>query len=131
MQRIDIDSINFHLNYQGYYWYSNKPKPQLVEKISKEIFTTLPFIVEGNLYCAEKNISISIKNIDGEYHIYQADLNGLAKDQKTVQEYIAHDLEGVKKIKMLHYWEESEPDELLANMTTLIPSWQAFAGFVK
>lgn len=131
MQRIDIDDINFDLNYEGYYWYSNKSKPEIAERISKEIFTKLPFIVEGNFYCAEREISISIKNIDGEYRVYQASLNGLPIKQKSVQDYIAHDLKGIKKIKIVQFWEESGPDELLENMTTLVPSWQAFAGFIK
>lgn len=131
MKKISIDDIDFDLNYEGYYWYSNDSKPKIVNKISKEAFTNLPFIIEGNFYCLESDISISIKHIDGAYQIYRAELNGLPIDQKTEEEYLAHDLDGIKKLKMIQYWEEGNPDELLAEMTTLIPSWQAFAGFVK
>ncbi len=133
MNRITIDKIDFSLDYEGYFWYSNASKPVLLnsEKISKDIFKPLPFILEGNLYCKEKELSINIKNIDGEYQIFQAYLSNLPKNQVTEQCFLTHDLDGIEKIKLLQFWKESEPDELLAGMTTLHPSWQAFAGFIK
>lgn len=129
MKRINIEDINFGLTYEGYLWYSDKKKPEQRTSISKEDFKNLPFIVEGNFYSEQEQISISIKHRDGAYFIYRADLKNLKGDQKTEQAYIAHDLDGVKKIKMLQYWEESPEDELLAGMKTLVPSWQAFVGF--
>lgn len=133
MKRINIDDIDFTLDYEGYYWLSNEQKPHIVNKISKDIFTDLPFVIEGNFYHKDedKEISISVKNIDGQYQIHRADLKGIHDDQKTEQAYLAHDLEGIKQLKIVQVWEESERDELLARMTTLIPKWQAFAGFVK
>lgn len=131
MKRINIEEIDFSLNYEGYLWYSNAKKPEQKSSISKEDFKDLPFVIEGNLYSKEKNISISITHRDGEYFIYTADLNDLKDDQITHQEFIAHDLDGVKKIKILQYWEESIPDDLLAGMKTLTPSWRAFTGFIK
>ena len=133
MKKVDINDINFDLEYEGYYWYSNQQKPELVlnQKITKDIFTKLPFIVEGNLYYQKEGISISIKNIDGEYRIYSADVSHLPKSQVTENEYLAHDLDGIDKIKMIHFWEESEEDALLENMKTLIPAWQAFVGFIQ
>jgi len=133
MKKIDINDINFDLEYEGFYWYSNQQKPVLVlnQKITKGIFTTLPFIVEGNLYSEEKNISISIKNIDGAYKVFQADVKDWLDEQITRNEYLAHDLVGINKIKMIHFWEESKEDALLENMKTLIPAWQAFVGFIK
>lgn len=131
MKKINIDDIDFNLDYEGYIWYSNDRKPKVNPKITKEDFKILPFIIEGNLYCKDKNISISIKNYDGKYHVYQVELNNFSKDQFTEQQYLSHGLNGVSKLKMLHYWKESEPDELLAGMKTLLPSWQAFAGFIK
>lgn len=133
MKRINIEDIDFSLNYEGYLWYSNAKKPEQRTSISKEDFKALPFIIEGNLYAKTngKEISISITYRDGDYFIYSADLKGLKEDQITNQEFIAHDLEGIGKIKMLQYWEESESDELLAGMKTLTPSWRAFAGFIK
>lgn len=129
MKRIKVEDINFGLTYEGYLWYSDQKKPEQRTSISKDDFKELPFIIEGNLYSEQEQISISIKHRDGEYFIYQADLKNLKDDQKTKQAYIAHDLDGVKNIKMLHYWEESPEEELLAGMKTLVPSWQAFVGF--
>lgn len=133
MKKISINEIDYSLQYEGYYWYSNDPKPVIVkgETINKDIFKQLPFIIEGNLWNSVNSISISIKNIDGAYQVYQANLKDLPKDQCAEEEYIAHDLEGISKISMLQYWEEGQPDELLAGMTTIIPAWQAFKGFIK
>jgi CRISPR type III-associated protein (TIGR04423 family) len=133
MKKIDINDINFDLKYEGYYWYSNQQKPELVlnQTITKDIFTILPFVVEGNLYSKEKGISINIKNIDGEYKVFQADVKDLSDEQITRNEYLAHDLAGIDKIKMIHFWEESKEDALLENMKTLIPAWQAFVGFIN
>lgn len=131
MRRINIEEIDFNLNYEGYLWYSNDKKPVQRTSISKDDFRLLPFIIEGNLFSKEKGISISITYRDGEYFIYSVDLKNLKEDQITNQEFIAHDLVGIEKIKMLQYWEESEPDELLAGMKTLTPSWRAFTGFIK
>lgn len=133
MKKISINDINFDLDYEGYYWYSNQSKPELVQhqKISKDIFTELPFIVEGNFFAKNEELSISIKFIDGKYYIYQADLSGLQDAETTRNEFIAHDLEGIDKIKMVQVWEESPEDPLLENMKTLKPAWQAFVGFVK
>jgi CRISPR type III-associated protein (TIGR04423 family) len=131
MKKITIQDIDFNLNYEGYYWYSNKKKPVILHEqpISAATFTEIPFIVEGNFYCKSKNISINIKNIDGEYCIYRADLSDLPSTQCQKQQYIAHDLAGVSHFTMLEYWAESAPDPLLENMTTLVPAWSAFIGF--
>ena len=133
MKKIDINEIDYSLTYEGYLWYSNQTKPKIVigNLIAKEIFTKLPFIIEGNLYCSENGLSISIKNVDGEYQVHQAILKDLPKDQCSNEEYLAHDLDKIEKIKMVQYWEESQADELLAGMTTLIPTWQAFKGFIQ
>jgi CRISPR type III-associated protein (TIGR04423 family) len=135
MEKIDIKQIPFNLPFEGYYWYSHKSKPTvLVNKaISEAIFTELPFIVEGNFYNDDEKISINIKNIDGRYLITRANLKGIDYEP---QEYLAHRLEledgtKISKIKLMHHWQESEPDALLEGMTTLIPVWMAFTGFVK
>src|SRR5690606_11807360 len=130
-KRIDISDIDFDIAYEGYYWYSDTDRPEMVlhEKISPEIFSALPFIIEGNLYAEEPGFSIQIKNIDGAYRIYRTELSGLNPSQITGYEYLAHKLPGVSKIKMLKYWEETAPDPLLENMKTLVPARQAFVGF--
>ena len=133
MKKIDISEIDYSLTYEGYIWYSNKQKPEIIKGnlFTKAIFTSLPFIVEGNFYNDSTGCSISISHIDGFYIVRQASLKGLPETQIKEQEYIAHDLEDISKIKILQYWEEGQHDELLAGMTTLIPTWQAFKGFIK
>jgi CRISPR type III-associated protein (TIGR04423 family) len=133
MKKINISDIDFSINYQGYYWYSNAKHPIVVlnDKLSEKLFSRLPFIVEANFYSKENNLSITIKNIDGIYSLHQVNFNDTIENQGTIDEYIVHDLEGISKIRMLQYWEESEQDEFLENMSTLIPSWIAFIGFVN
>lgn len=130
MKRITIDDINFDLEYEGYLWYSNASEPQCPTKIAKEDFTDLPFIIEGAFWAEKEGISLNIKNIDGEYHLYQVTIKDLAQDQITQQVYLAHKLNGVKAIKMMQFWEE-KVDANLEGMATLKPSWQAFQGFIK
>lgn len=130
MKRITIDDINFDLEYEGYLWYSNASEPELRNKLAKEDFKNLPFIIEGAFWAEKEGISLNIKNIDGEYHLYQVTLKELPEDQTTQQEYLAHKLDGKKIIKILQFWEEKK-DANLEGMTTLKPSWQAFQGFTK
>lgn len=130
MKRVEIDEIDFDLEYEGYVWYSNQQYPEIRSTIRKSDFTTMPFIIEGNLYAINEGISISIKNVDGEYLIMQGDLSGLPGDQITELEYIAHKLPGISKVKLVRFWDEVE-DELCEGMKTLKPSWKAFKGFVK
>lgn len=133
MKKFDINKIDFCEKYEGYIWYSNVDKPHVFsgDSFTAADFTNMPFIIEGKLYCIETELSISIKHVDGQYLIHSVILKGLPENQCTQEEYIAHNLKGISKIKMLQYWEEGEPDELLSGMTTLIPAWQAFKGFIK
>jgi CRISPR type III-associated protein (TIGR04423 family) len=133
MKKIKIQDIPFDTTYEGYYWYSNAAKPIVLDnqRLSEAIFTQLPFIVEGNFYNEAQAISINIKHIDGQYLITRADLANLNEANITEQDYLAHDLKGIKAIKLIHYWQESAADDLLEGMTTLIPVWMAFKGFVK
>ena len=137
MKKITIEQISFGLTYEGYYWLSDAKKPIVLNNktVSKDIFAQLPFIIEGNFYSdADGGVSINIKNIDGQYLITQVSFKDLITENLSdVQEYLPHDLEnqGIKKIKLVQYWHESEADDLLAGMKTLIPAWLAFKGFVK
>ena len=134
MERIDIRQIPFDLSYQGYYWYSNETAPTVIsnDKISEDIFTALPFVIEGNFYNESKQISINIKNIDGNYLVTKIDFTTVNQTNITEKDYLLHKtLDGFSKIKLVNYWQESPPDDLLEGMTTLIPVWIAFKGFVK
>jgi CRISPR type III-associated protein (TIGR04423 family) len=131
MKRINIEDIPKDMLFEGYYWYSDESKPHIIngQPIPIEKLTPLPFVVEANFYNEDEQTSISIKNIDGQYLITRADLKGLANLEE--QSYIAHRLKDISKIKLTCHWQESEPDALLAGMTTLIPVWLAFTGFEK
>ena len=56
--------------YDGYIWYSDKSEPEVFQSQDFEFDTdeiVNPFIIEGQLYDAQKRVSYSIKFVDGEY----------------------------------------------------------------
>lgn len=133
MKKINISNIDHSLDYQGYLWLSDKKEPIILidEKIPDNIFNSLPFVVEGYLFCKSKyGLSIKIKNVDGEYHVSKVELNTIPKDQITQNDFVAiKNDKGIKKILSVQYWEKV-PDQLSENMDTLEPSWVAFNGFM-
>ncbi|MDF1573308.1 MAG: TIGR04423 family type III CRISPR-associated protein [Bacteroidales bacterium] len=129
-KKIEITEIP-DLVYEGYYWYSDREKPELLkdEKITAGIFTKIPFIIEANFYSKEKNISVSVKNIDGEYLITLCDLEKVDKKNYDTRVYMGHDIQP-GKFRVAEIWEETK-DPQLDNMTTLVPAYTAFTGFVN
>jgi len=130
-RKIEVEDIPNDLLFEGYYWYSHETEPHTInrERIDKKIFTNMPFIVEGNFFAPDEEVSISVKNIDGKYHIVQFELKGdILNGEIEKSNYIAHDLQGIDEFIMAEAWEPVE-DELLNNMKTLVPTWSAFAGF--
>jgi CRISPR type III-associated protein (TIGR04423 family) len=128
-KKITKDELPLNIFFEGYYWYANKEKPEIIiaEPIQPEWFKDLPFIVEANFYARTEKLSIQVKNIDGEYHIAQIDFNQLddALIDKTV--YIGHDTAN-RNYLMYEAWDiEVAADE----MSPLVPTWSAFAGFVN
>jgi CRISPR type III-associated protein (TIGR04423 family) len=130
MIKIEINDIDFDLQYEGYLWYSNAQAPVYIDlsrPIKREDFTEIPFIVEGYLYCSSaKAASIKIKSIDGIYQIYTANLKGLAPEQCSRVEFVIKN--DSRKLKALQYWNSVE-DESCEGMSVLKPSWIAFEGF--
>ena len=130
-----IQDIPDHL-YEGYYWYSDSQAPEVIinERIDKDKFTEIPFVIEANFLAKEEEISIQVRNIDGKYHISGFSLKGVNDSDHVVREYMAHDLttengkKKIEKFKMVEAWEEVG-DSMLENMVTLQPSWAAFFGF--
>ena len=125
-KKINIEDIP-EGNFDGYYWYSNKTKPEIIskKKIDKNKFTQLPFVIEANFYSNETETSIQIKNIDGKYHIASIDLKSC---KSGAQNYIGHYIG--QDFQVVEAWEEKE-DELLEGMITEVPLWTAFKGFVN
>ena len=125
-KKINIEDIPTG-NFDGYYWYSNKPKPEIINntEIVKSKLTQLPFVIEANFYSRETETSIQIKNIDGKYDIAIIDLKDCII---APQFYLGHDIG--QDYQVVEAWEEVE-DELLEGMKTQVPSWVAFKGFIK
>ncbi len=127
-QQIDLAAIPDYL-FEGYYWYSNAQKPEVIqnEKIDKNKFTSLPFVVEGNFYAKAEKVSIQVKFINGNYLVTRFNFSELDPKLGHMQIYAGHDLKG-KNFQVLEAWSEVE-DPYLENMKTLQPAWSAFAGF--
>lgn len=129
-------------SYTGYYWMSDQQRPELVDGNLPEALSNLdnsynPFVVEAQLYSEDSGLSYSLKYIDGEYYIFETQVNAAdidsAKKGSTTEipykEYYAHRLGG-RKLGFLQYWEETE-DEFCENMKVLQPAQLAFVGFVN
>lgn len=136
MKPITIDEIDYTVLYEGYVWYSGQQRPEVIDGLfDKSYFEPLArneslFIIEGNLYAPALKRSISIRFVDGQYLIHQADLADIDPERLTPQRYKSHRLKNIQFVKMMQYWNEVE-DELLEGMKTLVPTWTAFVGFVK
>lgn len=112
-------------DFEGYYWLSDSSKP-VVQKngeIDRSVFSNLPFVVEANYYSEDTGISIQVKNIDGTYDIAQIDVKNCEAKQ-----YIGHDIKA--DYLVVEAWGDIE-DDLLEGMTTKVPTWNAFKGFVE
>ncbi len=131
---IKLAEIPTDVLFDGYLWPSNEPKPKTMkaERVDMTLFQKLlPFIMEGNLWSEELSLSIQIRNVDGAYFIHQFDLSGSEQDSLLDEkEYLAHDLDGVSKYRVVEAWKEQQ-DEMLSGMKTLVPAWTAFKGFVN
>lgn len=130
---ISVEQIPVDIEFDGYLWFSDQQKPTMLmnQRLNMALFKKLPFIIEGNLWSKERQLSVNIRNFDGQYLITSFDLSNSSEDILLEEKnYIAHDLEGVTKFQVIEAWEEKE-DEALAGMKTLVPSWTAFKGFIK
>ncbi|HPM01047.1 MAG TPA: TIGR04423 family type III CRISPR-associated protein [Candidatus Cloacimonadota bacterium] len=120
------------LKYQGYVWLDNSEKPVL-DEFSMDILKDRGFIVEAYLYNAEKQISVSIKHIDGSDYITIFDLNQINQEYIFNKKYIANreiskQDPAYKYLKFIEYW-LPEQDVLCSNMKVKKLKWIAFTGF--
>lgn len=116
--------------YVGYYWLSNEEKPVSIRGNfpSNKLSNLPPFIVEGNIFDAERKVSISIRHNGKEQVIHQYDLHDLSGFEKHEVKIIPHRLQGKGKVLFWELWRE-EVDILCANMKTLVPYARVFTGF--
>lgn len=119
-------------NYCGYIWMSNKKMPEIINGNFTKLLdnTTNPFIIEGQLYDAEKGVSYSIKFVDGDYLILRFDVKKEDFNNKDneIKEFYANRIEGHKKLCFLQYW-RSKKDEMCCDMDVLEPAELVFVGF--
>lgn len=123
--------------YEGYLWQSDQNKPEMLYGEKTKCFTLEdgenPFIVEGLLWDAENDISISIRNVDGHYFVATQPVSKEELENSltlTPIDYLPHRLPGVKKVKFLRRWEK-EQDPLCEYMETLQLKANIFVGFEK
>jgi CRISPR type III-associated protein (TIGR04423 family) len=136
MKKIQLSEIDFSTPYSGYYWYSNNHEPIVFEEetLSPEAFTKLPFIVEGYLFSKKDGgVCINIKNIQGEYYLFQVNLKEIDKTNLEKYTFLASSdfsKYDIKKFRAIQYW-SPEQDDLCEGMEVLKPTWIAFEGFDK
>ena len=129
-------NINFDLPYEGYLWMSNKNLPCVYcpeSLIDRQLFEGHnPFVAEGYLFNHEKGISISIKYVDGRYHIYidkvkPSDFNSKETDRLC---YLAQRMDDSDALwaEFLRYWTET-PDPACHSMNVLEIEKEVFTGF--
>lgn len=115
-------------NYEGYYWKSDCENPIIIDSNFNYIETqNNSFIIEGMLWDNDQNISIMIMHT-GQYHISQYNIKELPDTFDKY--YIAHKIEGVKKLKFKQIW-LPEPDPLCDGMDVLKLKAIVFTGFKK
>ncbi|KAA6329355.1 hypothetical protein EZS27_021834 [termite gut metagenome] len=126
------DIIPNDRNYTGYLWMSDEqtPKTYCNQPIDKELERTdnqNPFIIEGQLYCEEKQLSYNIKYVDGKYMVTAYNLETFKNEIFDEKEYIPNRIPA-SHIIFKQYWKQ-KADELCENMEVLIPGAFVFVGF--
>lgn len=121
--------------YDGYIWYSDKSNPEIFQNQDFEFDTdeiVNPFIIEGQLYDAQKRVSYSIKFVDGEYicKTYENVSKDVANGEDIMLKIFHSNRMDNLKLQFLQYWKE-EVDELCEGMKVLQHKELVFVGFVK
>ena len=141
-----LSDIPSDIEYSGYVWISNDPKPIVIIDNTYDFSKKFDkaYIIEAYLYSKEKNLSISVKHLDGKDLISQIDLNGLdiSKENENISKHryiadaaitnkykeITDENKKVIYLDFIQYWDYEE-DELCENLKVLKPTWVAFVGF--
>ena len=132
----NINDIDFTLTYEGYLWMSNKQHPEVFypeSQVDSSLFTKKnPFVVEGYLFNKQSGLSLSIKYIDGQYHIYRNIVETSDLDSKDVDSvyYLTQRMKtsGKEWVKFLRYWKE-KTDSSCLGMNVLEVEKEVFIGF--
>ena len=127
--------------WDGYIWKSDAAKPEIIS--DKEFdFDTIddssnPFVIEGELYDKDANVSVSIRYIDGQHIIRDFDVNMLNPDTTALTPYtfVPNRMPGIEGLNFMQVWrtaeDESCKDSSGHNMKVLQPAELIFTGFKK
>lgn len=122
------------LNYEGYIWMSDEPSPRLITD-KKEIPQSLnPFVIEGNLYCPEKKVSVSIRHMGNKslillFNLEEASQAAVEKKiELTDHQYLTHRAPNKQFVLFKQAW-IPQKDPLCEGFDVLKPAWKAFVGF--
>jgi CRISPR type III-associated protein (TIGR04423 family) len=130
IKKIQLNEIPIDCKYEGYLWKSDAdaPLPFINKTLPPWIDETAnPFIIEGNLYNAAKDISYSIRYVDGEYLVHSFEMQGSVM-ARTDKRFLKNRIDGIEYLYFRQYW-KPEPDEFCENMEVLKPSANVFVGF--
>jgi hypothetical protein len=128
--------------YQGYLWWNDKPSPNAINKKMVDVFNPEAlkrkngtYVVEGLLWIEEKQVSYTIRHIDGHHVIIKTELEKKKSDLRCESSYYYSgklSKDGVEqidvKLHFVQFWEE-EVDPLCENMKVLRPGKLVFVGF--
>lgn len=119
---------------EGYLWWSDKQEPKIYDGDVLDITldeTNNPFVVEGQLYDKEENMSYSIKYVDGQYliNICKVENRDFMNKDNELKSFLSNRMGG-RWLKFLRYWEEKE-DENCMKMPVLTFTKNVFVGFKK
>lgn len=128
--------------YQGYMWKSDERAPMIYDRVEFEfdlVDGENPFTVEGQLYNEDKDLSISVKFIDGKYviNIYdgkkrlflESDMSA-AFEEGELEQYVPNCKMNLsdKALYFKRLW-KVEKDGVNYGWETLCPSALIFKGF--
>lgn len=133
--------------YEGYLWLSDRQTPEVYDGTRELDFTfddtQNPFVVEGYLWDANRNVSYMVKFADGKYYVCRTEVTGdelrsISDTQAgahgdvatTVKEYVTHRIPIARKLRFLQYW-KAETDPMCCGMKVLQPWKRVFTGFIR
>lgn len=134
-----LQAIPIANKYEGYLWWNNKAAPDvyLDQKVSEKLSawpleSANPFIVEGNLWDPAKELSFSIRYIDGAYLVHEFRMSQLVGYDFLTKNYLPNRFPKTfdMRLSFCEYW-LPERDPFCEGMEVLRPAMMVFTGFTK
>lgn len=130
---MNLSDIDKKTKYQGYIWMSDSNQPIVLknEVISIDLEECKnPFVIEAELFDADKSISYSVRYVDGEQMVRKFEIDETKLFGEPIQKYVSHRIGDGIILKFFRNWKkELDPDKLCEGMETLVPSDFVFIGF--